>query len=175
MEIFDLYDACRRPTGETMVRGTPTPEGRYRQVVHICIFNSRGELLIQQRQSFKSSWPDLWDITLGGAVTAGETSQQGAHRELLEELGLDVDFSNTAPTVSTSFRGGFDDVYILHMEPELSQLKLQPEEVQAAAWADKDAILAMINDGRFIPYGKAFIEYLFFRSTHYGNFSTDTI
>lgn len=26
MEIFDLYDASRHPTGETMVRGTPTPE-----------------------------------------------------------------------------------------------------------------------------------------------------
>lgn len=174
MEIFDLYDASRRPTGETMVRGTATPEGSYRLVVHICIFNSRGEMLIQQRQPFKKTWSNMWDITLGGAVTAGETSQQGAHRELLEELGLDEDFSYTAPTISTSFQNGFDDVYILHRDIALSALKLQPEEVQAAKWADKEEILALIDSGNFIPYSKAFIEYLFFRSAHHGNFNTDT-
>ena len=87
MECFDLYNEHRQQTGETMVRGTQTPAGRYRLVVHICIFNSNGELLIQQRQPFKKGWSNLWDVTVGGAVTAGETSQQGAHRELLEELG----------------------------------------------------------------------------------------
>ena len=173
MEIFDLYDAGRRPTGETMVRGTATPQGRFRLVVHVCIFNSKGEMLIQQRQPFKSSWPDLWDITLGGAVTAGENSQQGAHRELWEELGIDVDFSQTTPTISTSFRNGFDDLYILHRDISLSELRLQPEEVQSAKWAGKEEILALIHSGQFIPYSTAFIEYIFFRSTHHGNFSTD--
>lgn len=173
MEIFDLYDQYRRPTGQTMVRGTQPPEGRYRLVVHICIFNSNGEMLIQQRQPFKPSWPNMWDITLGGAVTAGETSQQGAHRELMEELGLDVDFSHAAPTVSTTFRNGYDDLYILHRDVDISQLHLQEEEVQAAKWTDKNEILSMIADGRFIPYSAAFIEYLFFRSTHHGNFNSD--
>lgn len=173
MEVFDLYDASRRPTGETMVRGSAVPEGRYRLVVHVCIFNTKGEMLIQQRQSFKSSWPNLWDITLGGAVTAGETSQQGAQRELWEELGLDVDFSQLAPTISTAFRGGFDDIYILHRDVSLGDLKYQPEEVQSARWADKQEILAMIGSGSFIPYSKAFVEYLFFRSTHHGNFNSD--
>lgn len=174
MEIFDLYTAAREKTGQTMVRGSAAPDGLYRLVVHVCIFNSRGEMLIQQRQPFKSGWPNMWDITLGGAVTAGETSQQGAHRELMEELGIDADFTHTAPTVSTSFRNGFDDLYILHRDLELSQLQLQPEEVQAAKWAGKSEILAMIEGGSFIPYSRAFIEYLFFRSTHHGNFYSDT-
>lgn len=174
MEIFDLYDERRRPTGETMVRGTPTPAGRYRLVVHVCIFNSKGEMLIQQRQPFKSTWANMWDITLGGAVTAGENTQLAAHRELMEELGLDVDFTHSAPTVSTSFRNGFDDLYILHLDPDIQQLKLQAEEVQSAKWASKEEILTMIGSGCFIPYSKAFIEYLFFRRTHHGNFNSDT-
>ena len=169
MELFDLYDNRRRLTGETMVRGGDVPPGRRRLVVHICVFNSAGQLLIQQRQPFKEGWPNLWDVTVGGAVCAGETSQEGAHRELLEEVGLDVDFSSAAPDISITFSEGFDDIYILHMDPALSGLRLQETEVQAVRWASLEEILAMIDSGTFIPYGKDFIRYLFYRSKHRGN------
>ena len=46
MELFDLYTADRVKTGRTMVRGGQTPEGFYRLVVHICIFNPEGKMLI---------------------------------------------------------------------------------------------------------------------------------
>ena len=174
MELFDLYNEQRQPTGENMVRGGAVPAGRYRLVVHICVFNSNGQLLIQQRQPFKKGWSNMWDVTVGGAVTAGETRQQGAHRELLEELGLDVDFEGAVPAFSTTFQGGFDDIYILRRDVDVSALHLQPEEVQAVKWAGKDEILAMIGNQTFIPYSKAFVEYLFFRSNHWGNFDTDT-
>ena len=173
MELFDLYDCQRRPLGRTMIRGEKVPVGCYRLVVHICIFNSRGELLIQQRQSFKDGWPGMWDVSVGGSVTAGENSQQGAHRELLEELGLDVDFSGLAPVLTTTFTGGFDDIFVLNMEPELDDLKLQESEVQAVKWASQAEILDMIAAHRFIPYSAPFMEYLFFRRNHGGNFDTD--
>lgn len=169
MEIFDLYDCARRPVGQTMVRGDQTPPGLYRLVVHVCIFNSKGELLIQQRQSFKDGWPNLWDVSVGGSVITGESSQMGAHRELLEELSLDVDFSALAPALTTTFTGGFDDCYVLHMDLDPAELKLQYEEVQAARWASKTEVLALLACGQFIPYQQALLEYLFFRSAHCGN------
>lgn len=152
-----------------MLRGEDVPDGCWRLVVHICVFNPAGQLLIQQRQPFKKGWPNLWDVTVGGAVCAGESSQQGAHRELKEELGLDMDFTGTVPAFSSTFTGGFDDIYIVHAEPELSSLRLQEEEVQAVRWAGKEEILSMIDSGTFIPYGKGFFEYLFYRSNHRGN------
>ena len=173
MEIFDLYDAGRRATGETMERYTPTPAGRFRLVVHILIFNSKGQLLIQQRKRTKSHWGGMWDVSVGGAVTAGEDSQLGAHRELLEELGLDVDFSGIAPAVTTTFTGGFDDMYVLNMEPDLASLKLQETEVEAVRWADQAEVLALIDSGDFIPYQKDLMAYLFFRRDHKGNFDID--
>lgn len=168
MELFDLYDSQRRPLGQTMVRGTATPAGCYRLVVHISIFNSTGQMLIQQRQPFKEGWPNLWDISVGGSVTAGETSQTGAQRELLEELGLSADLQNAVPALSVTFNGGFDDHYILHRDLDVSSLCLQYEEVQAAKWASMDEILAMIDNGSFIPYHKSLIELLFFLRDHKG-------
>ena len=163
MELFDLYDANRHPTGETMIRGTPVPEGRYRLVIHVCIFNSNGEMLIQQRQSFKSGWPNLWDLTLGGCVTMGESSQEAARRELSEELGLDADFTGTPPAFTVTFHGGFDDYYILERDVDVNALRLQYEEVQGAKWAGIEEVFAMLDRSAFIPYKKAFLEFLFSR------------
>ena len=53
MELFDLYTRDRVKTGRTMVRGDKVPEGLYRLVVHVCIFDPEGRMLIQQRQPFK--------------------------------------------------------------------------------------------------------------------------
>ena len=62
MELLDLYTEDRVRTGKTMVRGTVVPEGLCRLVVHVCIFDSRGRMLIQQRQPFKSGWSNYWDF-----------------------------------------------------------------------------------------------------------------
>ena len=56
-ESWDIYDASRKKTGRTKIRGTEFRPGEYHLVVHVCLFNGRGELLIQQRQTFKEGWP----------------------------------------------------------------------------------------------------------------------
>lgn len=146
-----------------MVRGDPVPNGRYHLVVHVCIFNTKGEMLIQQRQATKPTWSGMWDLTVGGAVASGESSHLGARREVAEEIGLDVDFSETAPAMSITFPDGFDDYYILERDLDIAALRFQPEEVQGAKWASLEDIFTMIDNGEFIPYHKAFIAFLFFR------------
>ena len=166
MEIFDLYTADRQLTGKTMRRGDPTPDGYYRLVVYVSIFDDKGRMLIQHRQPFKESWSDLWDISVGGHSVQGEDSRMAAERETFEELGLRIDLANERPSLTIHWEKGFDDHYILTMTPDLKDLHLQYEEVQDVRWAEKDEILQMIDDGRFIPYDKSLIEMLFHRRDH---------
>ena len=166
MELFDLYTAEREKTGLTMARGEPTPEGFYRLVVHVCIFNAEGQMLIQQRQPFKKGWSNLWDVSVGGCAVSGDSSRSAAERETLEELGLPVDLSGVRPTMTIHWEHGFDDYYVLTRPVDLQSLHLQAEEVQKVRWAGLDEILQMIDDGRFIPYEKSLIELLFFRRNH---------
>ena len=166
MELFDLYTADRQKTGRTMVRGEPTPKGFYRLVVHVCIFDAEGRMLIQQRQPFKDGWSNLWDISVGGSAQAGDSSRGAAERETREELGLDLDLSDVRPSMTIHWENGFDDYYILNLPVDLASLRLQPEEVQAVRWATEEEILQMIDDGRFIPYEKSQISLLFFRRNH---------
>ena len=166
MELFDLYTADRVKTGRTMVRGEPVPENCYRLVIHVCIFAPDGRMLIQQRQPFKDDWKNLWDISVGGSAVMGDISRTAAERETLEELGLAIDLSDVRPTLTLYWEHGFDDYYLLTMPVDLDSLRLQPEEVQAVRWAEKDEILRMIDDGSFIPYEKSLVELLFFRRNH---------
>lgn len=161
MELWDIYDRDRIRTGKTMERGSPYPEGAYHLVVHVCIFNTKNEMLIQQRQPFKDGWSNKWDVTMGGSAVAGDSSQKAAERELLEELGYKANFDDIRPHITVYFEPGFDDYYLIEDDVDITKLKLQYEEVQQVKWATKDEILELLENGDFIPYYKNFIELLF--------------
>lgn len=168
MELWDVYDENRAKTGDTAVRGGGLPEGGYHIVVHICVFNDKGEMLIQQRQPFKHGFPNLWDVSAGGSALAGETSAQAAMRETKEEIGLDIDLSGVRSKFSMSFDGGFDDWYAVEKNADIASLSLQCEEVQAVRWASREEMLALIREGKFIPYYESFISMIFDTNGQYG-------
>ncbi len=166
MEIWDLYDKDRIKTGETMVRGSKFKEKTYHLVVHVCIFNLEGKMLIQQRQPFKDGWPNMWDITVGGSAVSGDTSQLAAEREVYEEIGYKLSLDGIRPSLTINFDKGFDDIYLIQKDIDISKLKLQYEEVQSIKWASKEEILSMIDEEIFIPYHKSLIDLLFFMRTN---------
>ena len=170
-EEWDLYDIHRVKTGETIERGKPIPPGRYHLVIHVCVFGSDGRMLIQQRQPFKEGWSNMWDVTVGGSAVAGDTSQTAAEREVMEEIGLPISLDGERPRLTVNFDVGFDDIWCVKRDVDISALKLQEEEVQAVKWATKEEILAMIDSGEFIPYHKSLIDLFFLYSGQTGTFN----
>lgn len=142
MELWDVYDVNRNKTNRTWIRGKELKQDDFHLVIHVCIFNSNGDMLIQQRQSFKEGWPSMWDLTSGGSAIAGDTSQTATQRELFEELGLKLDFQQLRPHLTINFDKGFDDIYLIGKDIELHTLTLQYEEVQNVKWASKEDISA---------------------------------
>jgi len=57
-------------------------------VVHVHVFNSKGEIYLQQRAWTKDIQPGKWDTAVGGHVDYGETIEEAVLRECNEELGL---------------------------------------------------------------------------------------
>lgn len=161
MEKWDLYDCDRKLTGEVITRGDDIPKNRYHLVVHVCVFNSKNQMLIQQRQPFKKGWSNMWDLTVGGSAQAGDTSVKAAEREVYEELGYKVDLTNVRPVLTIPFPVGYDDIYFIEEDLEIEKLSLQYEEVQQVRWATKEEILQMIDGEVFIPYHKNLIALLF--------------
>lgn len=60
------------------------------RTVGALLFNKAGKLLLQKRSRTKDMEPGLWGISAAGHVTKGQTDEDAVHRELKEELGIDV-------------------------------------------------------------------------------------
>jgi isopentenyldiphosphate isomerase len=56
------------------------------KVVHVLVFNSRDELILQKRSMSKEVAPGKWDTSVGGHVNAGEALEDAVLREMEEEL-----------------------------------------------------------------------------------------
>ena len=161
MEIMDIYDEARQKTGRTMERAAEPAPGDCRLVVHVCVFNGAGELLIQRRSAEKRAYPLRWDVSAAGAVDAGETPNRAAEREFREELGYKLDLSGMRPVMTVNFPGGFDDFFVVEREIDLSELRLQREEVCDAAWVSLAKVEQMILDKEFCPYPPGLLTVLY--------------
>ncbi len=86
-EIVVIVDGENRVVG-----AAPRAEMRRRRLPHrstyILVFNSAGELFVQRRSPTKDIFPGYLDPAAGGVVLQGESYEQGAARELDEELGI---------------------------------------------------------------------------------------
>ncbi|MBC2019147.1 NUDIX hydrolase [Listeria seeligeri] len=152
MEEWDLLNVNRERTGKTHIRGEKLADGDLHLVIHVCIFNQKGQLLIQKRQKDKESWPNYWDFSAAGSALKGETSRQAAEREVQEELGITIDLSKTRAKFSYHFDEGFDDYWFITEDVELKDLTLQKEEVADARFVTPEELEMLKNAGEFIPY-----------------------
>ena len=63
-------------------------------VVHLHLFNKKGELFLQKRAMTKDLLPGYWDTSVGGHIHPGENVESGLRREAFEELRLsDFEFT----------------------------------------------------------------------------------
>lgn len=165
MELWDVFDKNKDFTGRIIQRGSKEPLTNYKYtlLVHAAIFNDQDEMLIQKRQSTKSIYPNLWDITCSGHQLSGETSQDTVSRELKDELGLNLDFEDDIPNITITSSNLFTDFYIIQgIDVDINILRINDEAVQSITWASKDEILQLIDEGKFINYSKSLIDLLFF-------------
>ena len=55
---------------------------------NVIIFNSKGEIYAHKRAQNLRLYPSMFDIKIGGSVRSGESYEDAAKRELLEEAGI---------------------------------------------------------------------------------------
>lgn len=89
-EMFPIVDEEGNITGAASRGECHNGSMLLHPVVHLHVFNSRGELFLQKRPAWKDIQPGKWDTAVGGHVDLGENIQQALVREAAEELGIDV-------------------------------------------------------------------------------------
>ena len=86
-ELFDVvddHDVVQRQAPRSQVHANHW----LHRAVHVFVFNSHGQLLLQMRSPWKDEHPSTYTSSASGHLGAGETYAEAAPRELFEELGL---------------------------------------------------------------------------------------
>ena len=150
-EIVAIVDEHNKVLG-----AVPRREMRAKNLPHrstyILVFNAQGELYVQKRTMTKDVFPGYYDPAAGGVVLAGESYEQGAVRELAEEMGIrdvpltwlfDFYFADERTRV---WGGAFSCVYD-------GKVILQEEEVEDVARMTIAEILRRAETEPFTPDG----------------------
>lgn len=88
-EIYDIVDESDEVIWQATRKYIHKNQLLHRSV-HILVYNSKKEIFLQKRALNKDENPGLWDTSSAGHVDSGETYDDCAHRELYEELNLNV-------------------------------------------------------------------------------------
>lgn len=147
MEVWDLYDEQGQKTGETWERSRAReiPEGRYHIVCDILIRHQDGDFLLTLRDPDKDIWPGCLEASAGGSALAGETPEDAARREMLEETGLTADQLELIGTIWKPQSRSVVYAYLATVKCEKDSVRLQPGETVGYQWVDAPALLRMIR------------------------------
>lgn len=105
------------------------------------VFNSKGELALQKRAAGDDRYPSRWDFAAGGHLDEGEVAEEGAAREMQEELGIE---------------SPLEFVMLMH-HPGGSDPDDEPDDL---------SIFKTVYDGSFTPDPKEVDEVRFFPIEH---------
>ena len=87
-EVFPLVDEQGQVIGSATRGECHSGSFLLHPVVHLHVFNSKGEVYLQKRPEWKDIQPGKWDTSVGGHIDYGETPEEALTREVREELGI---------------------------------------------------------------------------------------
>lgn len=158
-EVIDIVDADDRVIGQATRQEMRQRKLRHR-ATYVLVFNGSGQLFVHRRTATKDVYPWFYDVAIGGVVTAGESYDAAAERELAEEIGV----RGVALRCMLPFRYEDDANQVNGMVYSCTYdgpLKLQAEEIVSGEWLDLDKVLERTQHESFCPDGiEALIRYL---------------
>ncbi len=155
-ERVDVYDENMKLQGQ-LTRDEAHASGAWHRSIHCWIVRptDSGYVLFQKRGRDKKLFPNALDISAAGHYSAGEVPQDGV-REILEELGLAVDFDELIPLgvkfdiakIGDVVNREFCDVYLLCRPEAPSEYHMDSDEVEGLVQMEIPQGLALFSGER---------------------------
>ncbi len=131
----------------------PKLEAHQKAVLHrafsVFVFNSKNELMLQQRALTKYHSPGLWTNTCCSHQRNGETNIEAGKRRLIEEMGFVTELKDT---ISFIYKAPFDNGLTEHEFDHIlvgyynSEPVINPDEVSSWKWMPLDRVKNDISD-----------------------------
>ncbi|HKR65608.1 MAG TPA: NUDIX domain-containing protein [Thermoanaerobaculia bacterium] len=137
-------------TGRAKAKDDVHRDGDWHRCAHLWLLTPDGRILVQRRALSKQSWPGMWDVSVAGHISAGESSRDAVLRETQEELGLTLahdepQWFGTVPFHATLRDGAYieneiHDLFFVRREIDSASLRLDPLEVAEVALVTPDEL-----------------------------------
>ena len=151
IEKLDVYNENKEKTGKVILRekGVSLNKNEFIISITVWVVNKAGEILMTQRKLDKVKG-GMWEPTTG-LVISGETSKEGALRELNEEIGIqleekDMDLIKEIIEERTDLNF-FRDIYLVNKEISIEDIKFNDGEVIDAKYVTFDEFNTMLKNG----------------------------
>lgn len=162
LEQVILVDEQDAPVG-VMEKMEAHQKGVLHRAFSIFIFNSKGEMLLQQRADHKYHSAGLWTNACCSHPRPQEETLAAAHRRLKEELGFDTELSKAFDFIyKTSFDNGLTEHEFDHVFTGVydGEIHFNKEEVKAVEYKSVEGIKELIEKkpGMFTEWFKIIIR-----------------
>lgn len=163
-EFVDIVDEEGRIIGRAERRECHGNPSLIHCVAHIMVFDVKGRILLQLRGWNKRIQPGKWDSSVGGHLSQGESYDQGAARELEEELGIPeakltvmYDYLWRSEVETERVR----TYHLIHEGP----FKRQAEEIEELRFFTPEEVEQGLGNGIFTPnFEEEWARYLDWKS-----------
>ncbi len=146
-EVLDVVDENNKVVGFAPYEEVYSKRLNHR-IVHVLIFNDKGEIFLQMRSAQKKFCPGHWVTSAGGHVQKGESYEKAAKRELKEELGVSVPLMLLDETPYDHYKmRKFLQVFRGVSE---GPFKFNPEEVAGGRWFSVPDVRDMVKKNQLI-------------------------
>lgn len=145
-ELWDCYDkAFQKIEGKILVRGQEAifSVDEYHLVCDVAVRHADGTYLLMQRDYRKEGYPGKWEFTAGGSTLQGESPEECAKRELLEETGIVADSMREVGRTTIDENHSHYVVYMATVSCEKDAVVLQDGETIDYRWVEKSELIKM--------------------------------
>lgn len=162
-EMIILVDEHDNEVGSIEKMEAHRNGGKLHRAFSIFVFNSAGELMLQQRAKTKHHWAGFWTNTCCSHPAVGESLEQAAQRRLQEEMGFTCPLKKVFSfTYRAHFTNGLSEYEFDHFFIGKYDDAPKPnlEEVGAWKWISAQDLREDIarNPGAFTPWFKIGLE-----------------
>lgn len=151
-ELFFVVDENDNPL-DPLPRKLVHGHGVWHRVAHVWVLDGRGEVLCQQRSFSKESNPGSWEPFFGGHLGPNEGYEEGAKREVFEEIGLRPTLLNFLmvykryDSTNDGYNNEFQGIYTFEWSGDLSMLHFNDGEVEQVMWMPLAKVLSNLVIG----------------------------
>ncbi len=142
-EFLEVVDEYNHVVGITNRREIHEKGMRHRSV-HIFIFNTNGDLYLQKRSPSKDQYPEHWDTSAAGHTDPRESPVEAAKRELMEELGVEVELTEVLE-YPACLETGWEFVTLFAARTD-DPIRLNLEEATTGDYFTTDQLTQLLTD-----------------------------